>query len=148
MMWYVLALVIGICVALQPVTNAAGGERIGFGPLMVIANAVVFLFSIVFYFLWPGEAHWGKVTSLRPDYLFGALYGTTIVFGGFLVFPKIGATSALSLIILGQLAFGLIIDHFGLYGMPQQSVTAMKLLGVGLVMGGFVCFSYQSGASV
>jgi transporter family-2 protein len=63
--------------------------------------------------------------------------------GGFVVilslaflFPKIGAALAIALLVLGQGVAALAIDHFGLLGMPQVSVTLTRVGGLLLVGGG------------
>jgi transporter family-2 protein len=50
--------------------------------------------------------------------------------------PKIGAANVFALVIAGQLLMGLIYDHFGLLGFPQNSVNWVKVGGVLLMIGG------------
>jgi transporter family-2 protein len=52
------------------------------------------------------------------------------------VYPKIGAALAVALLVLGQSAAALAIDHFGLMGMPSVPVTVSRVLGLALVAGG------------
>ncbi len=50
--------------------------------------------------------------------------------------PRLGATTALALIIIGQLAMGLIIDQFGLFGASIRHVDFVRLAGVALLIAG------------
>ena len=50
--------------------------------------------------------------------------------------PRLGATTALALIIIGQLTMGIIIDHFGLFGVSVRPVDLMRLAGAGLLIAG------------
>lgn len=50
--------------------------------------------------------------------------------------PRLGATTALALIIIGQLAMGIIIDHFGLFGVTIRQIDAARLIGAVLLIGG------------
>jgi len=50
--------------------------------------------------------------------------------------PRLGATTALALIIIGQLVMGIIIDHFGLFGVSVRPVDLMRLAGAGLLIAG------------
>jgi bacterial/archaeal transporter family-2 protein len=50
--------------------------------------------------------------------------------------PRLGATTALALIIIGQLVMGIIIDHFGLFGIAVRPIDAMRLAGAGLLIAG------------
>ncbi len=53
--------------------------------------------------------------------------------------PRLGATTALALIIIGQLAMGIIIDHFGLFGVAVRHVDLMRLAGAMLlIVGGYL----------
>ena len=50
--------------------------------------------------------------------------------------PRLGATTALALIIIGQLVMGIIIDQFGLFGVATRHVDPVRLLGAGLLLAG------------
>ncbi len=53
--------------------------------------------------------------------------------------PRLGATTALALIIIGQLAMGIIIDQFGLFGVAIRQIDAARLIGaVLLIAGGYM----------
>jgi transporter family-2 protein len=50
--------------------------------------------------------------------------------------PRLGATTALALIIIGQLVMGILIDQFGLFGVSVRPVDLMRLAGAGLLIAG------------
>ena len=50
--------------------------------------------------------------------------------------PRLGATTALALIIIGQLAMGILIDQFGLFGVAVRPVDLVRLAGAGLLIAG------------
>jgi transporter family-2 protein len=53
--------------------------------------------------------------------------------------PRLGATTALALIIIGQLAMGIVIDQFGLFGVSVRPVDLVRLIGAGLlIVGGYL----------
>jgi transporter family-2 protein len=53
--------------------------------------------------------------------------------------PRLGATTALALIIIGQLAMGILIDQFGWFGVSVHPVDLARLLGAGLlILGGYL----------
>ena len=41
--------------------------------------------------------------------------------------PKIGATAAITLVIVGQLLAGMVIDHIGAFGAPIRSVDLTRI---------------------
>lgn len=50
--------------------------------------------------------------------------------------PKLGAVSGVTLIIVGQLIAGLIIDYFGAFGAIPRDIEINKLIGLALLLGG------------
>ena len=50
--------------------------------------------------------------------------------------PRLGATTALALIIIGQLVMGILIDQFGLFGVSVRPVDLTRLVGAGLLIAG------------
>jgi Putative inner membrane exporter, YdcZ len=54
------------------------------------------------------------------------------------VFPKIGAAYAVALMVGGQCLAALMVDHFGLMGMPRDPLTIQRVIGVALVAAGAV----------
>jgi transporter family-2 protein len=54
---------------------------------------------------------------------------TAITFAG----PRIGALATIALLIAGQLVMGVVIDHFGLFGVERISISATRIVGVVLL---------------
>lgn len=53
--------------------------------------------------------------------------------------PRLGATAAIALIIIGQLTMGIVIDHFGLFGATIRPVDLSRLGAMALlVVGGWL----------
>ncbi len=50
--------------------------------------------------------------------------------------PRIGATAAIALIVVGQLLAGLVIDQFGLIGMAVRPVDASRITAVVMLISG------------
>ncbi|WP_421920082.1 DMT family transporter [Marinifilum sp.] len=62
----------------------------------------------------------------------GAVFVSSIIF----LVPRLGSALSFALIILGQLAFSLVIDHFGLLGIQVQPVNWGRIFGVLLILAG------------
>ena len=67
---------------------------------------------------------------------FGGALGAAYVASTIVLGPMLGATSMSALVVAGQLAAALIVDHFGLLGFPEQSVTIARLTGAALLVAG------------
>ena len=79
---------------------------------------------------------WGQV-KVAPWYLFaGGLLGAVFVSSVIFFIPKIGVTTVLAASIAGQLIAASIIDHFGFFGLAVHSISAGRIAGILLLIGG------------
>ncbi len=56
----------------------------------------------------------------------GAFFVVTLTF----VVPRVGASLSFSLIIAGQLIISIIIDHYGLLGVPVTPINMKRIAGI------------------
>ena len=49
---------------------------------------------------------------------------------------KLGATSAITLVVVGQLGIGMVIDHFGLFEATVKTIDAQKVAAFLLLLAG------------
>ena len=59
-----------------------------------------------------------------------SVVGMLIVATPIFLVPRIGATATLTALVVGQLTLAVIIDHFGLLGVPRSELTITRILGV------------------
>ncbi len=133
-----IAVAAGIAAAFQAAANAGLSARIGLAPALVTNTSIVLLGTLALYFgrgpqgtFFPSDARWSLYV--------GGICGFIIILSLAFVFPKIGAAVAIALVVLGQGAEALAIDHFGLMDMPSEPVTLVRvagllLIGVGVVL--------------
>lgn len=77
--------------------------------------------------------------SQAPLYAWlGGLVGAFYIISSIVASPKIGIATFLTLIIGGQLAMSLVVEHFGWLGIAVKSITWAKILGLLLVLVGIV----------
>jgi transporter family-2 protein len=67
---------------------------------------------------------------------FGGTFGAFAVASSTVVASQLGTTSLLALVLAGQLATALVIDHFGWLGLPVNPITLTRLAGVALLAAG------------
>lgn len=78
----------------------------------------------------------------QPWYLYtGGILGVVFVTTVLVVVPQIGTANVLAAAIVGQMTMSLIIDHFGVLGIPRQPVNWVKVVGVCFLLLGTVCIS-------
>ncbi len=68
----------------------------------------------------------------------GGIFGAIFIATAILMVPRLGAATVLALIVVGQMLGSLIFDHFGLFGLPQQSASMVRLAGAGFLIAGVV----------
>jgi bacterial/archaeal transporter family-2 protein len=61
-----------------------------------------------------------------------------VVLGSIIAGPKIGALALVGILLAGQLIASVLIDHYGWMGFPIQKMNAVRLVGVLLLVGGFL----------
>ncbi|CAN5435132.1 DMT family transporter [soil metagenome] len=79
-----------------------------------------------------------SVKDAPPIAWVGCLLGAFFVTMTVLLAPRLGVAMTFSLIIAGQMLVTLVIDHFGLLGVPVQPVSIPRLAGILLVTAGVV----------
>lgn len=128
----VLAVLAGIATALQASANAGLSQRVGLGAALVLNTLIVLAGTLVFFVARGPHANFFPVGTPWALYIGGAC-GFVIILCLAFVFPRIGAAWAIALVVLGQAAAALIIDHYGLLGMPRDPITISRVAGLALV---------------
>jgi transporter family-2 protein len=65
-----------------------------------------------------------------------------MIFGSSYLVPRIGTGALFVLLVAGQIIIGAVINHYGLLGVPEQSISTVKLSGTVLVLAGAVLVSF------
>jgi bacterial/archaeal transporter family-2 protein len=133
-----LALVAGLAGSIQVAVMGRFGERIG--SFEALAANLIFssiLATAVLLVLRQSLAGFGD--ALRSPWWYwvgGGGMGLVVVFAITVVTPRIGATATIGLLIAGQLAMGVVIDSYGLFGVDKVALTWPRILGVLLLAAG------------
>lgn len=130
-----LAIAAGVAAALQAATNAGLSRSAGLGPALVVNTVIVLIGAVGLWAALGAKTTFFPASAPSTFYL-GGLFGFVIIASLAYVFPRIGAAYAIALMIAGQCVAALIVDHFGLMGMPQDPLTVQRVIGVGLVAAG------------
>jgi transporter family-2 protein len=70
-------------------------------------------------------------------YMYGAgLFGVLLYLTLARTIPRLGSAAAIALIIIGQLGVGVLIDHFGLFGLPIRHIDGSRLAALMLLIAG------------
>jgi len=140
--WVLIVLMVigGSAVAVQPSLNARLAEKTGFLHAATISFAVGTLVLLLLS-LSSGEGSFRRATDADWWQLTGGLFGAFFVTMTIIGVPRIGTTAVLALTIVSQLIAGLVMDHYGLFGMRGIPVDFKRLLGVAfLLIGVFLIY--------
>jgi transporter family-2 protein len=134
---HVVAALVGAGLTVQVGMNATVRAAIGSPVLAAIVNFVVGLVALAFVALASG-ARWapGSAGTVPAWAWFGGLLGAAYVAATTVLGPRLGAAALLALTLAGQMVAALVVDHYGVIGFPQSSVTPARLLGAALLVAG------------
>ena len=133
--FFLIMLLVGAVSALQPSINSRLAERVGLLESAFISFSVgTFVLLALVLTVGRGDLR----TSLGASWWewTGGLLGAVYVTGLILVVPRIGTAAALSAGIAAQLLTGLLLDHYGGFGLDAVPLTPTRLTGVFLLFCG------------
>ena len=134
--WLILLMIIGgVAVAVQPSINARLAEKTGYLQAATISFAVGTLVLLLIS-LSTNQGSFRRVSESDWWQLSGGLLGAFFVTMTIIGVPRIGTTAVLALTIVSQLVAGLLLDHYGMFGMRGIPMDFKRLLGIALLLVG------------
>ncbi len=139
-LYLLLAVVAG---AMMP-TQAAINNKLAVGvDSPILAAFFSFLIGTIglFVYLLATGTSLGNLFSAKdapPIAWIGGLLGAFFVTATVILAPRLGVAMTFSMIIAGQMLVTLVIEHFGLFGMPVKEVSLVRVSGILLITGGVV----------
>lgn len=137
-LYMILALLMGFCVATQGAINSSLASKIGTGETLLVNTILVGVGAVITFFILSGPSRlsWSHLTRASLLEYAGGILGFCIILLAIVLFPRLGAGLTLSLAITAQLVTALFIDHYGFMGVPEHAVSLPRLAGVALMVGG------------
>lgn len=123
----------GIAVAIQPSINARLAQKTGFLEAATISFAVGTL-ALLLVSLLSGQGSFRRIVEVPWWQLSGGLFGAFFVTMTIVGVPRIGTTAVLALTIASQLMAGMVMDHYGIFGMRGIPVDGKRIVGVALLL--------------
>ncbi|MFO7764792.1 MAG: DMT family transporter [Pelovirga sp.] len=123
----------GVAVAIQPSINARLAEKTGFLEAATISFAVGTLVLLALS-LMSGQGNLRRVAEAPWWQLSGGFFGAFFVTMTIVGVPRIGTAAVLALTIVSQLTAGLLLDHYGVFGMRGIPIDGKRIIGVALLL--------------
>lgn len=126
----------GICVPILAILNAGLGKELGspVGACMIL-SIVAFLTSGILLALTGPGVILKTFDCSKHLFLAGILFSVYILSIS-IIAPRFGLGNAIFFILLGQIASASIIDHFGLFGAIQYSISPKRFAGICIMIFG------------
>ncbi|MCK4501625.1 MAG: DMT family transporter [Desulfuromonadales bacterium] len=133
----ILMVIAGAAVAIQPSLNARLADKTGYLQAATISFAIGTLVLLILS-LTSGQGSFRRASGADWWQLTGGLFGAFFVTMTIVGVPRIGTTAVLALTIVSQLLAGMVMDHYGLFGMRGIPIDFKRVLGVALLLAGVV----------
>lgn len=136
----VLTALAGCLMPVQPAVNAVAAHMMGSPYLasffsFLTGTAVLGLLCLTLRLPWPD----GRILAALPWWVWSAgTMGAFFVTMTIVAVPHLGAMSVMALLVAGQMAMSMVMDHFGWLGIPAQPISMGRILGAVLLFSGVV----------
>jgi transporter family-2 protein len=135
--WSLLGVLAGGLIAMQAPINAQLARELGF-PLAAAAASFVAGAAALLIITAVAAPMQGATIAWRapPLWMFivGGCLGAAYVTCAIILTPKLGTAATMAFIVAGQLIAGLLLDHFGYFGLAVREVSAGRLGGAILLL--------------
>jgi transporter family-2 protein len=139
--YILLAVVAGAMMPTQAATNNKMAVVLGNNP--ILAAFISFFIGTValFVYVLASGTPLGDMASAKnapPIAWVGGILGAFFVTATVTLVPRLGVALTFSLIIAGQMIVTLIIDHYGLLGVPVKEISLTRIGGILLITAGVI----------
>ena len=129
----------GALVAMQAPINSRLGKSVGTAQAATFSFLVGTVALLLLASFWHGGlGNLGRVSQVPWWALIGGLLGAVYVSVALVAVRTLGASGLTAVVITGQLAISVVIDRFGLLGIAKQHVGASRIVGLLLLIAGFL----------
>jgi transporter family-2 protein len=141
LLWALLGVVAGACIAVQGPINAQLARGLG---LPIAAAAISFLSGAIILSILSAAMSQAQQVSIDwrapPLWTFiaGGLLGAVYVTSAVLLVPRIGAAALMAFAVAGQLLAGILLDRIGFLGMVVRELSVGRIAGALLLVIGVV----------
>jgi len=140
---YVLTMFLGVVLAVHLAMNAKVGSvlnnaRVGNALFWCIGAAGALAIGLTG---WRADAL-KPIGQAHPVLLTAGVLGASLVFAIAWLIPQVGAGPVMITLLAGQVIGGLLLSHYGWLGSPVQPISATKILGVLIMIGGVALATY------
>ena len=142
-LFMLIAAVAACAIPIQAIVNGRLGQMVG-NPLLAAlisffsGSAALILILLIFTPGVPSLPTGLSYGKIPPQLFIGGVLGAVFVTTVLVLVPRIGVANVIAATIVGQLIMSVIVDHWGVLGAPQSSVSVTKVAGCLLLICGML----------
>lgn len=138
MFFILLAIIAGAVLPLQAGLNVQLGKSVhqpifaAFASFLIgTLGLLIYLFVLKFDF-----SSIVQTKTVSPVVWIAGILGAFYVAAVIILAPRLGTALTFVLIVAGQMTISLVLDHYGLLGLPVKHINWQRLLGVAFLVAG------------
>ncbi|MFA5880717.1 MAG: DMT family transporter [Eubacteriales bacterium] len=137
--YIIIAAVVGIAGGSQVLVNSNLNKTADLPLTALVVNIVAGVTILAVYLVFSRQSF--SVLRNADWYAFlGGVLGVIIVMGSTFLIPRLGITAASSIIIVSQLTFAMVADHFGMLGIRHIPADPVRFGALLLMILGIYLF--------
>ncbi len=131
---WLLPCLAGMLMAVQGSINGHVSKVIGTleGNFLMHSVGLVIIFLLLFV-VGIGDGDWRRLPELPWYGYLSGLINVVIIYGVMVSIPRLGAASATTAIVAGQVATAVLIDWLGLFGLEKTPFSYTQAVGVAVL---------------
>ncbi|MBC8110490.1 MAG: DMT family transporter [Verrucomicrobia bacterium] len=142
--WFILLAI--ICGAIFPIQAGLNNKltKITSNPIITTFFSVMIGFLSIFFYVIITKQKFPTFIKITESPWYVWLAGTLgTIYVGSIIFlvPKLGIAFTFSLVVTGQIAVSVLLDHFGIFGV-REPITLGKIVGSLLIILGVIAVRY------
>ncbi|MFW5787485.1 MAG: DMT family transporter [Halanaerobiales bacterium] len=136
----IYSVVAGVMIVFQSVFNARLSERIGLWHSNAFVHGSGMLLALVILLLVKRSIDFSKLGEIPPYYLLGGVFGVIIIFSVMQGVTGLGASYAITIIVVTQILVSYFINNFGIFGEQVIKASPDKIFGLVLMIIGLIIY--------
>ena len=136
-----LAVVIGTCLAIQPIFNTTVAKFTGsmwYAALCSLSVSITLVLFICFMSDRFATLRGGNAAQIPKLYILAGICGIIILAFTVYCITKIGPVLTASITVTVQMTVATITAHYGWFGLTQEPINIIKIIGILLLVAGVV----------
>src|SRR6056297_2908086 len=134
-----LSIFAGIMVSLQGIFNTRASEHIGIWQTNTLVHGSGFILAFILLIA-VNKVSFSNIKDVNPYYLLGGILGVAIVFSVIKGISALGASYAITILIVTQIIANALINYYGVFGEHIIYFSWTKIIGILMMIVGVLLY--------